>query len=196
MICKLPLSNTKWLDHLNNRKYDACSIGLIPENSKSFFQSGLTFVSENVRCSNLGHYLPDQSLASIDNTINSSTGWVKRTDVFKEVASYIYKTYGIAKDLTLILEAGYSDVGDKFLADKDYIIYNGRPFFVQKIDNSSSELIEKYLRISRSRRLLGVVINDKGIHDLGTSVPLAFFCDSFDLDSIMILERRDHPLGI
>ena len=182
MISKLPLTSD-WIEHIEDRVVQAKELKILGEDYFFSQEKVFIFIPDWLETDMLTSISPKLSLSDIVDNAKPS-GWVKRLDMFDDVAKWIVEKEGKSNEkLELICEAGYSKIGDKVLQERPHVIFNNAPFLNSLLDNS--EKIAQVLRWGRSWRLLGIIANDFNNEQFDVKY---FICDVFDGDSIIILK--------
>jgi hypothetical protein len=178
-----------WTSHLFSRAEEAKELGLLTKGDELVISSAIGFFPEDIEPKLLDAISPNCSLRELRG-IDNSSGWVKRDDLFDNAAKWILGKYSTFERAELLCEAGYSKPGDKILENRQHIIMGDAAFLYQILLEARTETIAKTLRWARSRRLLGVVVlmsNGHATQDSNLD-RLAFLCDAFDGDSILLAE--------
>ena len=177
-----------WIEHAEMRRQEASEIKLLLERTRLLPETIVGFLPRGTKVADLD---PAKSLRDLsDDSISPARNvWIPRPDLFAEIAQWLRSRAGRS---WLLLEAGYSKLGDAVLATRKHMVHDARPFLAIRLDAETVETVATYLRWGRGGRLLGVcTIAEAGDQNHALRLPLSrglFLCDNLDGDSILAVE--------
>ncbi len=184
MLVKISLIEN-WVKHLDGRFQQAQEIGLIRGQYQLSISDAMVAVPKSLLDIDLNTVNPCNSLREKSREANLGKEWVKRYDLFDDVALWLKEKIKKGSEMDgkyLISEAGYSRIGDPVLNSRKHTDINGKPFLFSDVRTDSNKYLAKVLRWSRSDRVLAVIATS-----LTKDSNFTFFiCDAFDSDSLLI----------
>lgn len=181
MIIDLP-KNDAWTKHMTARFADARAIGLVETEHLELSQA-FCFVPDELTDDAVREQHPAITLRELMRRSIKDAGWVRRDDLFDEIAGWLKQSYGESR-LCLVCEAGFSRAGDSVLAKRPYFLLQGSPMLWSRISAATCVEIAQLLRWSRSLREVGVLAELATNGRTRVDNKKLFICDIFDGDSL------------
>lgn len=195
-LCKTP-PDPAWESHLAGRVLAAGELQLLagaggePASWRDLFEGPFLIGPENTDCVQIMSGGPGSSLRErLEMSPPVGAGWVHRADWVDCAAQYLAEMFENEVNVYAIFEAGYSKSGDISVLNRSTMIIDSNLFYVVKLCEISSDVLAKYIRWSRSRRVLGGVFRGNIEYNMNDCQILGLVLDALDGDALLWLPAR------